>query len=323
MPNAGIHLLVVHSVLDRWRGAPSRAPFDPRDQEAACAFAHGSLAADIGYFPGGDRLFSELAHLVGPADLARELIASARTPAQQGYAWGWATHVIADAAIHPLLNEAGGERLHGDRARPVSSTEDVLTHMRLEYGLDAAIVGGAQRGLRCDGAVGAETVAFLADVFRRVYGWSPAERSLAASHRLSPRLARIALALDWIHGTPPARRTVHRAVRSAFLAVGTPVRRWAPGYRSSGVLQSVLEPIASPRWLIDETTRALDEAVCMLDEACGDTLDTLPNRNLVTGASTAGDSGDERTASAVRMLRERRDPAQYGNSAAGEPPPRQ
>lgn len=309
MPNAGIHLLVVHSVLDRWLAAPSRAPFDPRDPEAACAFAHGSLAPDIGYFPGGDRLFSELAHLVGPADLARELIASARAPAQQGYAWGWATHVVADAAIHPLLNEAGGERLHGDRSRSVSSTEDVLTHMRLEYGLDAAIVGGAHRRLRCDGTVGAETVAFLADVFRRVYGWSPAERSLTASHRLSPRLARIALALDWIHGAPPALRPVHRALRSAFLAVGSPVRRWGPGYHSSGVLQSVLEPIASPRWLVDETTQALDELVCMLDENCGDTLHTLPNRNLVTGAYTSADSDDERTVSTVRMLGERRDPA--------------
>lgn len=308
MPNAGVHLLLVHDLLERWRATPARAPFPARDVRAARAFAHGALAPDIGYFPGGDRLFSELAHLVGPADLARELADRACTPEQQGYAWGWVTHVLADGAIHPLLNQAGGEHEHGDRTRPVSSTDDVGLHMRLEYGLDAAVFARAPRldAMRCDGEVAPDTIAMVADAYRAHYGWSPSERALAGSHRMSARLAHIALALDRLHSATLRSRPVRRLARAMTSAAAVPLRALPVGYRDSTVMRAVLEPIPSPVWLVDAALAAVDDVATMLGQRCEEGLHLLANRNLVTGVPSSRDGRDRRTLDAMLELEARR-----------------
>ena len=308
MPNAGVHLLLVHDLLERWRASPARAPFPARDVRAARAFAHGALAPDIGYFPGGDRLFSELAHLVGSADLARELTERACTPEQQGYAWGWVTHVLADGAIHPLLNQAGGEHRHGDRTRPISSTDDVRLHMRLEYGLDAAVFARAPRldTMRCDGDIAPDTIAMVADGYRSVYGWAPPERALAASHRMSSRLARIALALDRLHSATLRSRPVRRVARAMAGAAAVPLRALPVGYRDSTVMRAVLEPIPSPAWLVDAALDAVEQATCTLGDGCEQGLHVLPNRNLITGVHSSRDGRDRRTLDALLELEARR-----------------
>jgi hypothetical protein len=308
MPNAGVHLLLVHDLLERWRDSPGLAPFPARDVRAARAFAHGALAPDIGYFPGGDRLFSELAHLVGSADLARELTDRACTPEQQGYAWGWVTHVLADGAIHPLLNEAGGEHRHGDRSRAVSSTDDVRLHMRLEYGLDAAVFARAPRldGVRCDGQLEPDTIDMLADAYRSVYGWTPPARSLTASHRMSARLARIALSLNRLHSATMRARPAHRIARAIAGAAAVPLRALPIGYRDSTVMRAVLEPIPSPMWLIDEALSAIAQVTATLHERCEIGLHALRNRNLITGVDSSRDGRDRRTLDAMLELEARR-----------------
>ena len=308
MPNAGVHLLLVHDLLERWRAAPALAPFPARDVRAARAFAHGALAPDIGYFPGGDRLFSELAHLVGSADLARELTERACTPEQQGYAWGWVTHVLADGAIHPLLNEAGGEHRHGDRARPVSSTDDVRLHMRLEYGLDAAVFARAPRlnAMRCDGDVASDTIEMVVDAYRALYGWSPPASALASSHRMSSRLAHIALALDRLHSATLRSRPVRRLARAVAGAAVVPLRALPVGYRDSTVMRAVLEPIAPPAWLVDAALTTVESVARALGERCEQDLHVLPNRNLITGVHSSRDGRDRRTLDALLELEARR-----------------
>ena len=317
MPNAGVHLLIVHDLLERWRAAPARAPFPARDVRAARAFAHGALAPDIGYFPGGDRLFSELAHLVGSADLARDLTERACTPEQQGYAWGWVTHVLADGAIHPLLNEAGGEHRHGDRMRPISSTDDVRLHMRLEYGLDAAVFGRAPRldAMRCDGDPPRDAIGMVADSYRALYGWSPPEPALAASHRMSARLAHIALALDRLHSATLRSRPMRRIARAVADAATVPLRALPVGYRDSMVMRAVLEPLPSPAWLVDAALAAVDRVACMLGESCEEGLHLLPNRNLVTGVPSSRDGRDRRTLDALLELEARRQIARTRHAA--------
>lgn len=318
MPNAGVHLLLVHDLLERWRTAPALAPFPARDVRAARAFAHGALAPDIGYFPGGDRLFSELAHLIGPADLARELTERAFTPEQQAYAWGWVTHVHADAAIHPLLNEAGGEHRHGDRSRPVSSTDDVRLHMRLEYGLDAAVFARAPRldTMRCDGDMAPDTIEMVVDAYRALYGWSPPASALAASHRMSSRLAHIALALDRLHSATLRRRPVRRLARAVAGVAAVPLRALPVGYRESTVMRAVLEPIAPPEWLVDAALSTIESVAQALGEGCEQDLHLLPNRNLITGVHSSRDGRDRRTLDALLELEARRQIAR-GRSGRG------
>ena len=304
MPNAGVHLLLVGTVLERWRASAMTAPFDPNTPDVVRAFLHGSLAPDIGYFPGGVRLFSELAHLVRPADLARALLGVARTPEQRAYAYGWATHLLADAMIHPLLNEAGGEYLYGDRRRPVSSTEDVITHMRLELGLDAAVLARfpVLGDLRCDGNVSPGTIAGLSQAFLDLYGWSPADESLHASHRLSGRLSRIALTVNRVHSSTFRGWPAHRATRALVAAAAVPLLGLTRGRASAPVLNAVMRPLPGPPWLVDAVADIVRSFAADFDERCAAGLEALPNVNLITGGEADLADRDQRTLEARRQL---------------------
>ena len=92
MPQPTFHLLLAHEVLDRWNGA---GPFDTHDSANRNAFFHGAIGPDMGFFPGTNRLISELAHTSLAGELTRQLAAHARTETTLAFAYGWATHIVA------------------------------------------------------------------------------------------------------------------------------------------------------------------------------------------------------------------------------------
>lgn len=138
MPNVTLHLVLADRVLEEWRRSPCGAPFPTGDGPAVNAFRQGALGPDLGYFPGGHRFLSDLAHCVRSADLARALLHGAGSPRETAFAWGWVTHVLADQAIHPWVGKGVGElRSGGRRDLFVSGDEDPSGHVRVETGLDA------------------------------------------------------------------------------------------------------------------------------------------------------------------------------------------
>ncbi len=142
MPCATIHLLLADRALETWCRHPASAPLEAARPEIRAAFIHGALAPDMGFIPGVDRFVSELAHYVRPAALARAVKHLAETPLDEAFAWGWATHLLGDIEIHPIVGRAVGERLYGDRERRVDAGEDVATHVSSEVGLDIAFLAG-------------------------------------------------------------------------------------------------------------------------------------------------------------------------------------
>src|SRR5262245_36459925 len=100
MPGIIVHTLLGTQILDRWRADPTNTPFRPDDDSLRATFLSGSMGPDMGMFPGGDPLFSDLAHYVRSGELTRTLVREARTDPQRAFAWGWATHVLADSLIH-------------------------------------------------------------------------------------------------------------------------------------------------------------------------------------------------------------------------------
>ncbi len=140
MPCATIHLLIADGLLEDWTGSPGRAPIEATSPEARAAFYHGSLAPDMGFIPGVERFVSELAHYVRPFELTRTLIEGAEGTVDRAFAWGWASHVIGDVEIHPIVGRAVGERLYGDRDHRVDAAEDCETHVSVEVGLDMAFL---------------------------------------------------------------------------------------------------------------------------------------------------------------------------------------
>src|SRR5688500_10717869 len=104
MPLPSVHFLLARIPLRRWSLLPTQAPFDAADPEARNAYFHGALGPDMGIFPGGEPILSELAHHVQAKELMRTLAVTARTDVQRAFACGWATHLLADEVLHPEID---------------------------------------------------------------------------------------------------------------------------------------------------------------------------------------------------------------------------
>lgn len=114
------------------------------------AFLAGSAGPDMGYFPGGTRLVSDLAHYERSGELCRALVSQAECDRQRAYAWGWVAHVVADQILHPLVNRGVGAYLNGDANREIAYAESPGAHVQVELGLDAYWIDRAPRsGVRC------------------------------------------------------------------------------------------------------------------------------------------------------------------------------
>jgi len=155
------------------------------------AFRHGSFGPDLGYFPGGYRPLSDLAHALRSGDLCRALISSARSPLERAFAWGWVTHVLADTLVHPLVGCAVGELHYGSPAYFVAGDDDQITHVRVEAGLDALYAERHPelRRLRLGPVFDARSIRFLVEAFEETYGAAPDAEHFIASHRVSARRA--------------------------------------------------------------------------------------------------------------------------------------
>ncbi len=175
MPGCGVHLVLAARVLGAGPGSETDA--------ARAAFFTGALAPDMGYFPGGDRFASDLAHHVRTGQLVRALARSASGSTAAAFARGWAAHVLADVLVHPLVNRAAAELSRG------TSPDDHVDHIRVEQGLDAVLSArfGASALWPQARAHLPTVVQQLAAAYRETYRFAPLERELTASGRAIAR----------------------------------------------------------------------------------------------------------------------------------------
>lgn len=319
MPNIGIHLLLGMRVLRRWSAIDADPPFSVADPQAVSAFLYGAILPDAGYFPRGDRLFSELAHLTRTGELARALVEEAASPVQRAHAWGWSTHVLGDLAIHPLINAAHGERLRGDRTRPLTSTDDQAGHMRLEYGLDAAIFTAfPEMGAVKVGRVPSESdVSHVGRAYRRTFGWGPPERWTASAHRMARPMVVMCRLLNRVFSAQASHDPLHGLLRYGTERIA-PQNRWVPSaWNRSAVAQAVLSPLPPPRWLVDEVSRVVEGFAASLDNLRTDSLARLANHDLVTGALEMSAAPTPRAAAALRALAEREGSSRWAEQLRG------
>ncbi len=121
--------------------------FPGADEEALRrAHAHaygGSLIQDMGYYPFGNRYFSDLVHYVRSGDFVLNLLREARDINEYAFALGALTHYISDVRGHPAVNSAVAMRFPKLRARfgpSVTFEDDPKTHIRTEFGFDVVQV---------------------------------------------------------------------------------------------------------------------------------------------------------------------------------------
>ena len=266
-----MHYLLASSVLGRWASRPWEASFPPGDQPAVNAFLAGCIAPDMGYFPGGDPLLSDLSHCVRTADLARNLLDGARTNEDRAFTLGWVTHVLADAWIHPLINRRAGEIAPGGSCESLSFAADPSLHMRIELGLDGSFLarGDLDRVPTPRPVYDAETIGFVAGTFARTYGVGIDPRVVLASHRASLRV------------TPWLIRLIR--IASGGTAVSYALRRASGIFPQGGIPRNLLTLIAPPPWLMAEACEVLATFPERFQVCCESGLEDLPSYNLDTG----------------------------------------
>lgn len=240
MPGPALHHLLAGRVYARWQAAPIHAPFEPCPATRA-AMLHGALGPDMGYFPGADPLLSELAHHARTGAFCRALVHEAGTDVERAFAWGWVTHVLADVAIHPLVNEACGELRLGDRT-PLWGADVALEHLRVETGLDAAVHA---RHPEIETALPALEPAVFAGVRRaylRTFGAAPDAAALLHAHR------RVTLLLG-----------PHARLRGVAARAVTGSRLARAGLRAAALLstrgshaEALFSPVAPSGWMMEE-----------------------------------------------------------------------
>ncbi|TVP53474.1 MAG: hypothetical protein EA351_15360 [Gemmatimonadales bacterium] len=303
MPCATTHLHLADRVLSEWRRHPDRSPLrltlggvngsDP----VRLAFLHGSLAPDMGFVPGTHRLISELAHYVTPVTLTRALLVEARTPEEVAFAWGWASHVLGDVVLHPLVGRAVGERVRGDRSVRMDAAEDVQTHVSLEVGLDMTLLGKSPISPPpADTFFHSRSIAFLGRALEGCYGVGWDGPILLRSHRRAvgltrwwPRTLGILARGRW--GRGPGRWGLGPPLETArrLVSAGSPIRGF-------------LGPIQPQPWVVSEVMERAHAFPDDFQRWVDGGLAGVPDLNLETGEVAGAGRGHPASDEALRKL---------------------
>jgi hypothetical protein len=114
------------------------------DLKKAHAFAYGgSLIQDMGYYPFGNKYFSDLTHYVRSGDFIVNLIKEASDLNEYAFALGALAHYSADNCGHPTVNQAVGiefPKLRKKYGDVVTYEENPKAHIRTEFGFDVTQV---------------------------------------------------------------------------------------------------------------------------------------------------------------------------------------
>jgi hypothetical protein len=232
----------------------------------ARAFAYGgSVIQDLGYYPFGSRLFTDLVHYVRSGDFAEALLREARDVNEFAFALGALAHYSSDNAGHPLgVNRSVPliyPKLRAKYGADVTYVEDPRRHIMVEFAFDVVQVAGG---------------AYLPDAYRSFIGFEVAkpvlERAFTDTYALTlddlfanvdlaigtyryavsrtiPEMTRVA----WEDKQDEIRKVVPQVNREAFVysltrqqyeqAFGTTYRKPGTFARFLGLLFKVLPKI--------------------------------------------------------------------------------
>lgn len=176
------HEAMIDAVWDTQLAPTIKRRFSAASDEAvrqARAYAYGgSLIQDLGYYPFGSTLFSNLVHYVRSGDFVQALIREARDPNEFAFALGALAHHTSDNAGHSLAvnrvvpmvypklrEEFGDEVLYADSPS---------RHIMVEFAFDVTqLARGTFRADVYQDLLGFEVAAPVLDrAFRQTYGLS-------------------------------------------------------------------------------------------------------------------------------------------------------
>lgn len=198
------------------------------DVEHARAFAYGGAhVADLGYFPLGNRLFTDLLHYVRSGDFLTALVASAQTVDEYAFALGAVAHYVTDTIGHPeATNRAVAEmypHLRHKYGETVTYADDHGSHMQTEFRFDVLQMSRDKR---------------TRDLFHHAVAFQVAKRPLDEAFRKT-----YGLGLDDVFGNTDVailtyrlafRELVHEATGIAWELYRADIQKLDPQATSAG-----------------------------------------------------------------------------------------
>ncbi len=116
---------------------------DDQIREAHAYAYGGAVIQDMGYYPFGNKEFSDLVHYVRSGDFVLELIKESQSADEYAFALGALSHYASDISGHPAVNQAVAityPKLRAKFGPFVLYAEDTTAHIRTEFGFDMAQV---------------------------------------------------------------------------------------------------------------------------------------------------------------------------------------
>ena len=236
-----------------------RFPGITEDQiKEAHAYAYGgSVIQDLGYYPFGNKDFSNLAHYVRTGDFVRELLVESQNSDEYAFALGALSHYVADIDGHPAVNEAVAihyPKLRAKYGKSVRYAQDRTAHLKTEFGFDTLQVAkNRYASEQYHDFIGFQvSESLLERVFPVVYGLElkdvlTHEDLVVGSYRffisrLIPQMTQVALQIhekDLIRETPnfAKRKFLYRLSRSDY------EREWGKTHAKTGVGTRILSAL--------------------------------------------------------------------------------
>lgn len=316
MPGCGVHLRLASQILNYWDAKPACAPFPIGDKCARNAFLAGSNAPDMGYYPTCDPLLTDFSHYIRSADLARNLVRLADTPVETGFAWGWVTHILGDALIHPLVNQAVGEWKRGSRDQRMNYHDDPVAHVQVEVGMGAfLLIDQGWQFTKLPGDVFDESsIVYLQRAYRETYGVSFALKDLFKAHHsvtsFTPRL----LDIDHIVGSSFTRRHLRLTRHLLAWFVYFPVKVYSTFLQRKTFLYGITHTVRPAEWFAQAVTEEIGGFADRFQQLVDDGLKSLPHFNLDLGEVEGDDADYPLTLKARRDLEEMQSADQSSDS---------
>ena len=225
------------------------------DLKKAHAFAYGgSLIQDMGYYPFGNKYFSDLTHYMRSGDFIVNLISDATDLNEYAFALGALSHYSADNMGHPTVNQAVAlsfPKLRQKFGNEVTYADNPKAHIRTEFGFDVTQVAkNRYTSDRYHDFIGFEiSKPLLERAFQDTYGIPLSDvisdEDLAigtfrrAISKVLPEMTRVALLArkkELVAETPNFNSRKFRY----YLSRANYQREWGKGYRSPGFGTRVL-----------------------------------------------------------------------------------
>lgn len=190
-----------------------RYPGMTKDQlKEAHAYAYGGcLVQDMGYYPFGNKLFSDLVHYVRSGDFVVNLLNEAQDSNEYAFALGALAHYTSDITGHPAVNESVGRefpKLQKKFGLVVTYEDSPKAHIQTEFGFD--VVQVAKQRYTSDSYhdfIGFQvSKPLLERAFRKTYGlelsdvFGDEDRAIGSFRRavskIIPEMTKVALATN-------------------------------------------------------------------------------------------------------------------------------